>query len=63
MVQTHKYLVTPLAGKPDAWQEELNELAQQGWELTGVIALSSHLAVPGKGPAEAVAFLKRPVVG
>ena len=54
-------LVAPLAGKPDAWQEELNQLAEQGWELTGVIALSSHLVIPGRAPAEAVAFLKRPV--
>ena len=30
MVQTHEYLVAPLvAGKPNAWQEELNSLAQQ----------------------------------
>jgi hypothetical protein len=64
MVQTHEYLVAPLvAQKPDKWQEELNRLAQQGWELSDVIALASGMwSLPGtRGPIEAVAFLKRPV--
>jgi hypothetical protein len=61
MAKIHEYLVAPLAGKPSAWQEQLNELAQEGWELTGVIDLTSHMVIPGKGPAEVVAFLKRPI--
>ena len=60
VAQTHEYLVAPLAGKPSAWQDELNQLAQEGWELTDVISLSSHVSLAGEGPAEAVAFLKRP---
>jgi hypothetical protein len=61
VVQTHEYLVEPLAGKLDSWQEQLDQLAQQGWELTDVVALSSHMFIPGKGPTEAVAFFKRPI--
>lgn len=60
MVQTHEYLVAPLAGKPNVWQEELNRLASKGWELSDVIALAAHISLPGIGPFEAVAFLKRP---
>ena len=62
-VGTHEYLVAPLvAGKPDKWQEELNRLAQQGWELSDVIALAAAMRLPGiRGPIEAVAFLKRSV--
>jgi hypothetical protein len=30
MAQAQEYLVAPLAGKPNAWQEELNQLADQG---------------------------------
>jgi hypothetical protein len=59
MVQTHEYLVAPLAGKPHAWQVELNRLASKGWELSDVIALAAAMSVPGEGPFEAVAFLKR----
>ena len=43
-------------------QEELNRLAQQGWELSDVIALAAAMRLPGiRGPVEAVAFLKRSV--
>lgn len=63
MAQTNEYLVAPLvAGRPDKWQEELNRLAEQGWELTDVIALTAAMSTPEhRAPFEAVAFLKRPV--
>ena len=61
MVPTHEYLVAPLAGRPNAWQEKLNELAREGWELSDVIALTTHMSLPDTGPFEAVAFLKRPI--
>jgi hypothetical protein len=63
MVQTHEYLVAPLvAGRPDVWQEELNRLAQEGWELIDCIALTAAMSTPEhRSPFEAVAFLKRPM--
>ena len=61
MVQTNEYLVAPLAGNPSGWQSKLDQLAQEGWELVNVVSLTSHVSLPGEGPTEAVAFLKRPV--